>query len=139
MHTEHLTHVRPVGVVVGWLVAVAVGSLVGLLLASAGGESGSNQAGGLLAVAVGFFAGGFLAGFRSMHAPILHGVALGMVSLVAWVAVNLAARGTSATFGWEALTPTMAGLSLIAQMGFGVAGAWTGYRLALRGQPEPED
>jgi hypothetical protein len=90
-------------------------------------------------MAVGFFAGGFFAGFRSMHAPILHGVALGLVSLVAWVLLNLIARGASPGFEWEALTPTAAGAILLAQMAAGVAGAWTGYRLALRGQPEPED
>jgi hypothetical protein len=139
MHTEHLTHVRPVRVSVAWLIAIAVASLAGLLLASVGSEDGPGTAGAALAMAGGFFAGGFFAGFRSMHAPILHGVALGLVSLVAWVLLNLIARGASPGFEWEALTPTAAGAILLAQMAAGVAGAWTGYRLALRGQPEPED
>lgn len=143
MHTEHLQNVRPMLVVVGWLIAVAVASLVALTLASASsapdGELGTGPAGAILTVAVGFFAGGFFAGFRALHAPILHGVAMGIASLVAWLVLNLVARGTSPGVEWEALTPTLAAFVLLAQMAFAVAGAWTGYRLALRGQPEPED
>ena len=139
MHTEHLTHVRPTRVLGAWLIAIAVASLIGLLIAAAGAEDGPGEAGAALAVIVGFFAGGFFAGFRAMHAPILHGVALGLFSLVAWVALNVVARGATPGFGWEALTPTGAGAILLAQMGAGVAGAWTGYAVALRGQPEPDD
>ncbi len=143
MHTEHLQNVRLTLVVAGWLIAVAVGSLVALTLASASsapdGELATGPTGTILTVAVGFFAGGFFAGFRALHAPILHGVAMGVASLVAWFALNLLARGASPSVEWEGLTPTLAAFVLLAQMAFAVAGAWTGYRVALRGQPEPED
>ncbi len=64
---------------------------------------------------------------------------MGIASLVAWLVLNVVARGTSPGVEWEALTPTLAAFVLLAQMAFAVAGAWTGYRMALRGQPEPED
>lgn len=140
MHTEHLQNVRLSLVAVGWLIAVAVGSLVALLVAAAAdAPSDAAGTGALLAVAVGFFAGGFFAGFRALHAPILHGVAMGIASLVAWVVLNVIALLTTPHAGWEALTPALAAVVLLSQMAFAVAGAWTGYRVALRDQPEPED
>ncbi|MEN8375641.1 MAG: hypothetical protein ABFS34_09350 [Gemmatimonadota bacterium] len=138
--TEHLDNVRPSLVVFGWLVAVAVGSLVGLVLAAVfgpGAGGGAGMATALVAVAVGFFAGGFVAGFGALRAPILHGVAMGIVSLVAWSGLNLVAGGLFADFGWETLGPTAVAIVLLAQMAFAAAGALAGRRTALRGR-EPE-
>jgi len=85
MQSEHLTNVHPGWVVGGWLVAIAVTSaaflaMIGMGLAASEATSGT---GFVIAVAVGFFAGGLFVGTRWSEAPILHAVALTMMSVVA--------------------------------------------------------
>lgn len=143
MHTEHLQNVRPVVVTAGWLISAAVTSLLFLAIAALGvvdpAEGDAREAGWTIStVAAGFFVGGFFAGFRSLHAPILHGMAIGIASLVAWFGVNVLALFFPLA-EWEALPPLLTAALLLVQMVFAVGGAWTGYRLALRDQPEPED
>ncbi len=138
MHTEHLQNVRVTRVGAGWLVAIAVASLailafLGLGLFSSDGMLTSF--GGVLAVSLGFFAGGFFAGFRAIEAPILHGVAIGVTSLVAWAFLNVAAAALFASFEWVALTPALAAALLLVQMAGAVIGALLGYNVALRGRP----
>lgn len=144
MHTEHLQNVRAGLLMAGWLIAAAVTSLLFLALASLGvldpedAESAMAASWTLAIVAAGFFAGGFYAGFRALHAPILHGIGIGIASLVAWLAVNVLALLFDRT-GWQGLPPLLTATLLLEQMLFAVLGAWAGYRLALRDQPEPED
>jgi hypothetical protein len=142
VHTEHLQNVRIGWIAAGWLVAVAVTSLVALALAALGplrppelADGAEAAMGGwvLFTVVAGFFAGGLFLGFRSIDAPILHGIGMGLASLVAWFLLNLLA-GLAGGVGWQALTPTVAAAVLLVQLGAAVAGAWTGHRLALRGQ-----
>ncbi|HUH12397.1 MAG TPA: hypothetical protein VMK65_04780 [Longimicrobiales bacterium] len=144
MHTEHLQNVRG-GLIMGaWLIAAAVTSLLFLALASTGlldtedAESAMAASWTLATVGVGFFVGGFFAGFRALHAPILHGIGIGIASLVAWLGLNLLAILFDGA-GWEGLPPLLTATLLLEQMLFAVLGAWTGYRMALRDQPEPED
>ncbi|MGH7475775.1 MAG: hypothetical protein ACRELD_05760 [Longimicrobiales bacterium] len=142
MHTEHLQNVRPSLVGTGWLIAVAVGSFAFLALVALGlvsGDWADDAKFAALAVAVGFGVGGFVAGFRAMHAPILHGVAIGLTTLVAWVALNLITVAVLEHASWSALSPTASGALLLEQIVAAVLGAWIGYTLALRGQPEPAD
>lgn len=138
MHTEHLQNVRTTRVLAGWLVAIAVTSLVILALIGLGLLQGVADAGtfwSLIAVLAGFFAGGFFAGFRAIQAPVLHGVAIGLTSLVMWVAVNLITSVTLPDFGWQSLTPSLAITMLLVQLVAAVVGALLGYNLALRGKP----
>lgn len=138
MHTEHLRNVGVVRVVVGWLIAVAIASL--LLLAVIGfgialpNETASGWIGGL-AVIVGFAAGGFVAGFRALQAPILHGFAIGLTSLVAasvFAAINaMIAPGTR----WTELRASAVVLLFFAQFAAPVIGALLGYNIAIRGKP----
>lgn len=143
MHTEHLQNVRSGLVATAWLIAAAVTSLLFLALVAAGlldpAASDHVPVGWTVAtVGAGFFVGGFFAGFRSLHAPILHGLAIGVTSLIAWFGLNV--LGLVLFAGeWEGLAPTLTAALLLEQMVFAVAGAWFGYRLALRDQPEPED
>lgn len=145
MHTEHLQNVRPTLIGASWLLAVAVTSLVILALAGLGltqegdDESFAAIVWGLLAVASGFAAGGFFAGFRALHAPILHGVAIGIASLVVWFLLNVLLVLFFPDLRWQGLGPAATAGLLLAQMTFAVAGAWAGYRYALRDQPEPAD
>ena len=139
MRTEHLQNVHLGWVTAGWLIAAAVTSLVVIAYAAIGivGPDGSMGTGwSLLAVLVGFYVGGMFTGFRSIDAPILHGVAIGVFSLVAWLVLNLVVTAIVAGAQWQALTPTGTAAVLLLQMAAAVAGAWTGHTIAVRGGPD---
>ncbi|HEX7051468.1 MAG TPA: hypothetical protein VF188_14775 [Longimicrobiales bacterium] len=138
MHTEHLENIRPGWVAAGWLVAAAMTSLIGLVLAALqliGAGDESDQLWALVIVAFGFWVGGFFTGFRALRAPILHGIAIGLATLVAWFALNLLSL-VFPDLRWQALTPTVTAALLLIQMATAVAGAWVGHRIALRGTAE---
>lgn len=139
MHTEHLSSVSPWPVFLGWVAAVAVTSGLVFLLSAFGwmDAEGSPTGWAVATVAIGFFAGGYLTGTRDIEAPILHGVGIGVTTLVAWFVLNLLA----ALFvdGGDAAGPPTAvnaGLLLL-QMVAAVAGAWIADRRALRGEDLP--
>jgi hypothetical protein len=138
MHTEHLQNVRLSMVVAGWLVAIAVTSLVVFVFQASGfGSFGSGVAdalASLIAVVVGFAAGGFFAGFRARSAPILTGAGMGITSIAAWVLVNALATGLGLG-EWTGLDATAALGLVLAQMAAAVIGALVGYNIALRGKP----
>ena len=139
MHTEHLQNVRVVRVLAGWLVGIAVTSLA--VLAAIGipmlsdGTGQLDTVSSILAVAAGFWAGGFFAGFRAMEAPILHGVGMGLMSLVAWAGLNAVASLLFPGVVWEALTPGLAVALLLIQIVAAVLGALMGYNVSTRGKP----
>lgn len=139
LHTERLDQLSPLWVAAGWLVAAAATSLVALVLAALGladtGPDGGAGAGEIVAVAIGFWIGGLFTGFRALRAPILHGIAIGVTSLVVWVVVNLFAL-VIPTLRWEGLTPLLTSALILVQMTTAVAGAWVGHRIALRGGAE---
>ncbi|HST63238.1 MAG TPA: hypothetical protein VLK84_31295 [Longimicrobium sp.] len=125
MHTEHLQNVRPAGVLFGWFVSVAVVSLIALVLAVTGivdpESTGSGGLWGVLAIAVGFFVGGWFVGSRLGVAPILHGVAMGVVSILIWFLANLLAGETVADSAWVSGSETYyAGLLLLQMVAAGL-------------------
>lgn len=136
MYTEKLADIRPIWVVAGWLVAVAVTSLIGIVLAALGlavvADGGTETVGSVIVVALGFWVGGFFTGFRALRSPVLHGIAIGLASLVAWLLVNLLVLPLT-RLGWEALTPGLTVALLLVQMVSAVGGAWAGHWVALRG------
>lgn len=130
MHSEHLQNVRPSWVAFGWFIAAAVTALVvfaltavGILHMSAGAEGPAGWV--VLAVLVGFFAGGWTAGWRTGAAPILHGVGIGLFSLVVWFAANLLSSALDLT-EWTGLSATASAGILLLQMAAAAAGAWYG-------------
>ena len=139
MHTEHLQNVRFARVIAGWLIAIAVTSLAGLAaigIAMTWSESAElGPVASVLAVVVGFWIGGFFAGFRALEAPILHGIGIGLTSLVAWAGLNAVAALMSPGVTWEGLTPGRTAAALLAQVVAAVIGALMGYNVALRGKP----
>ncbi|MEX0891125.1 MAG: hypothetical protein WEB88_03070 [Gemmatimonadota bacterium] len=139
MHTEHLQNVRPGRVAAGWLVAVAVTSLILMVFLAArlleGDRPVAEAVWTLIAVAAGFGGGGFFVGFRGVEAPVLHGVALGITTLVMWLMLNILAVTFMPDAAWEALGPVLAAALLFLQMVAAVVGALLGYNLALRGRP----
>lgn len=131
MHTEHLQRVRPGIVVAGWLVAVAVASLIivsllGLNVLDAESTAGTRVSMG--AVAIGFFVGGLFAGLRAREAPILHGAALGLISLIVWFALNFLSAIFFREFDWQALTAELAITLVLIQIVAAILGARFGYR-----------
>jgi hypothetical protein len=145
MHTEHLANVRPGRVGAAWLVAVATTSLLLFAFVAAGlvppDGTGTGGPGVFAAQALGFAAGGFFAGIRGVSAPILHGVALGLVSLL--VAALLSGLSAAVAPGTQAAVylSLTAVASLATQIAAAVIGALVGYNIAVRGRPglgEPE-
>lgn len=128
MQTEHLQNVRPSWVAFGWFAAAAVSGLGLVGLSSLGvlhPASGAGNGWALLAVLVGFFCGGWLVGWRTGEAPVLHGVGIGLFSLVVWFLANLLA-GVLDAAEWTGLNPTVAAATLLLQIGAAVFGAWYG-------------
>lgn len=129
MHSEHLQNVRPTWVAFGWFAAAAVTGLALVVLISLGviGPLDSGEGWVVLAVVAGFFSGGWLVGWRTADAPILHGVGIGLFSLLVWLVANLLA-GALELSGWTALSPTVTALALVVQIVSAAAGAWYGSR-----------
>lgn len=98
MQSEHLTNLHPGWVVGGWLIAVCLTAalfLGGVGLGVVRAESGALP--WLVAsMAGGFYVGGLFVGMRWSDAPILHGVAISLVSVVVWYVMTLI--GDTGTF-----------------------------------------
>jgi hypothetical protein len=139
MHTEHLQNVRPTRVVAGWLVAAASTSLALFALIGMGlmneDPTAANTWWSVVAVAAGFFAGGFFAGLRAVQAPILHAFAMGLMSLIVWFMLNALATLFFSAWSWSGLTPQVAIGILLTQWAAAMVGALIGHNLALRGRP----
>ncbi|HET9986725.1 MAG TPA: hypothetical protein VFQ38_24320 [Longimicrobiales bacterium] len=139
MRTEHLQNVHLGWVAAGWLVAAAVTCAVFFVLTALGviEPLASLPVGwSVVAVAIGFYVGGLFTGFNSLDAPILHGIAVGIFTLVVWFVLNVLTVLFFPDAGWAALTPAMTTGLLLLQMVAAVAGAWTGHVIAQRGGPD---
>jgi hypothetical protein len=139
MHTEHLQNVTVGRVLAGWLVAAAITSLAALALISMGllteESTRANTWWSVIAVLIGFFGGGFFAGFRAIEAPILHAAGMGLMSLIVWFVLNAIAAIVFRAWEWPSLTAEMTVALLLAQLAAAVVGALLGYNIALRGAP----
>ena len=138
MHTEHLSNVSFASILIGWFIAVAVASLL-LFLFTALGRMPDDAASiwSIVAIAIGFFAGGYLTGTRDIEAPILHGVGIGLMTLVAWFVVNALATFFVDETSYSGLSGTATAGMLLLQMAAAIAGAWLADRRALRGENLP--
>jgi hypothetical protein len=135
MH-ESLRSVRWSWIGFGWFIAVALTSLV-LLALEAFGIIAVGAPGEALWVAialvVGFLAVGLFVGTRVAAAPFLHGVGMGLFSLVAWFLVNLLVGEPMGQATWRSLEPlTLVGL-LVLQTVAAVVGTRMGVRWVRRG------
>jgi hypothetical protein len=133
MHTEHLQNVRPGRVLAGWLVSIAVTSMVAfgfVMLGLLGETAPGDTAWAMAAVAAGFLVGGWFTGVGTMAAPILHGVAMGLTSLVVWVALNLVMVTGFRGAEWEGLAAAATAGVILTQMVAAVVGCWVGGRSA---------
>ncbi len=131
MHSEHLQNVSPGRVVTGWLVAIAVTSFVAfgfVLVGLLGDTSPHDTAWAITAAAIGFLVGGWFAGYGALEAPILHGVAIGLTTLVVWVVLNLIMVIGFRGVEWEGLTASTTAAVILTQIAAAVAGCWMGAR-----------
>ncbi len=128
MHSEHLKNLHPGWAIGGWLVSIAATSALYLGMVGIGIlPVGTGTAVGiLLAMGIGFYAGGLFVGFRWGSAPILHGVAITFLSIVMWFVGALASPGAFAQ--WADPSPVLPGIILV-QFLAASAGGWTAYRL----------
>ena len=139
MHTEHLSNVSVASILIGWLIAVAVASLLVFLFTAVGWMPTEDvpTVWAIVAVAIGFFAGGYLTGTRDIEAPILHGIGIGLTTLVAWFLVNALATFFVDSSSYTGLSATTTAGLLLLQMVAAVIGAWIADRRALRGDDLP--
>jgi hypothetical protein len=139
MHTEHLQNVHPVRVLGGWLVAVAITSIVvfGFIALGVLGEGDPLEGvWAVLAVVIGFTIGGWFTGMRTLEAPILHGIALGLTSLVVWALLNLFMVLAFGSGEWTGLGETATLEVVLAQVVAAVVGCWLGTRGARAQVPQ---
>ncbi len=131
MHTEHLQNVRPSWVAFGWFLSAAATALAVFAMIAAGllGAEEGSPLPVFAAVALGFAVGGWFTGLRVGLAPILHGVGIGLFSLLVWFLANALLGEPLGTTAWRGLSPaTSAGLLLLQ-----IAAAGAGARLGSRG------
>ena len=136
MHTEHLQNVHPVRIAAGWLVSIAITSVAVfgfIVLGLMEGDGPRDTLWAMVAVAVGFLVGGWFTGMRTVEAPILHGIALGLTSLVAWVVLNAVAM----VFGmaeWTGLSASATAGVMLLQIVAAVGGCLFGTRMTNTAQ-----
>lgn len=100
--SESLRSLRWDWIAFGWFMAVAVAS--GILLAfnavgspeSAGDESFAVA----VSLVMGFLLMGYFVGTRVVAAPVAHGVAMALLSLVAWLAANFLGGAVVGAITW---------------------------------------
>ena len=133
MHTEHLNNVRLGYVMTGWLIAIGFTSLFIFILIATGIQSGMSSDGRWIAtaVAIGFALGGTFVGFMTALAPILHGIMIGLTSLVFWAIVNVLSSFLFPNFAYTALSGQWAVAVMLVQIVAAVLGARFGYRFAV--------
>lgn len=140
MHSEHVQNLHPGWVVGGWLLSLAVMSAAFLIGVGLGFIGPDRPGTGLfvpITVALGFFAGGLFVGVRWTEAPILHGSAMTLLTIVFWFAGSLLlpdrASGGSLGLDRQGFVLGMILLQLASAVGGGLAGRY----LVLRGEPDP--
>jgi hypothetical protein len=133
MH-ESLRSVRWNWVGFGWFIAVSLTSLLLLALGAAGLVTGGPAESIWVSAALllGFLCAGLFIGTRVAAAPTLHGVAIGLCSLVAWFLVNLFAGEPLEASTWGSTEPTQLAGLLAVQAAAAVVGARAGVRWMRR-------
>jgi hypothetical protein len=136
MHSERITNLHPGWVIGGWLVALAATAVVFLALAGLGLPP-DGVVGPSVALALGFFAGGLFVGLRWSDAPVLHGVAITLLTVLVWFAGLVFAPGALS----EGLPQGEAGMVLgavLVLLAASVTGGLVGRTMVLRGRtPDP--
>ena len=133
MHTEHLNNVRLGYVLTGWAIAICATSLFVFILIATGIQSSMSSDGRYIAaaVALGFAVGGAFVGFMTSLAPILHGMMIGLTSIVVWALFNVVTSMVAPDLVWTTLTAQWTIAVVLVQIVAAVLGARFGYRFAV--------
>ncbi|HET7321096.1 MAG TPA: hypothetical protein VFI96_01280 [Longimicrobiaceae bacterium] len=131
-----LRSVRPLRLGMGWIVSAALTALI-LVAAEAFFAVPSDIAGqalwAVVAVAIGFYVGGFFLGSRAAAAPLLHAVLLLVVSVVLYLVVSLVVAPTGIE-SWDALRSTSTLVLAVVQFAAAFVGTRSGVRWTRRGR-----
>jgi hypothetical protein len=128
---ESPRHIQPSWVAFGWFISVGGAALVLLALAAFRLVAYDPSTEGVwisLALLLGFAFGGFATGTRVRAAPALHGLGIGLFSLVVWVLVNVFLGEPTGETTWRSLPFTTVALLILLQVASAVVGARFGYR-----------
>jgi hypothetical protein len=134
--SEHLRNVRPGWVGFGWFIAVALTALAVVVLTTLGLLRQGTASEGIwvaAALAGGFLVAGVFVGTRIAAAPLLNGLAMGLFSVLAWLALNLVLGEPTGASAWKALAPRTAVSLLVLQTAAAILGARAGVRWTRRG------
>jgi hypothetical protein len=129
--TESIARLRPSWIAFGWFIAAAVTSLILLGLLSFELISDDPQGEGTwvaVAFLVGFAVAGFFVGVRAGTAPILHGVGMGLFSLVVYLAANLIAGEPTGQTAWSEVSTATALWLILLQTVAAIVGTRAGVR-----------
>jgi hypothetical protein len=133
--SEHLRNLRLGWIGFGWFVAVALTALAVVALAALDLLRQGTASEGIwvaASIAAGFLVAGFFIGTRVAAAPLLTGLAMGVFSIVAWLAVNLLLGEPTNATAWNALRPRTAVSLLVLQTAAAVLGTRAGVRWTRR-------
>lgn len=132
---ESVRSLRPAWIGFGWFIAASLTSvlLFGMIaLELIRPEAPTEGMGVALALTIGFFVAGFFVGTRVNAAPILHGVGMGLSSVIVWVALNLFAGEPTGSAAWDTVPVGVAVGLLALQTAAAVVGTRAGVRFARR-------
>ncbi len=134
MPSERLHNLRPTWIAFGWFIAAAASALVLLALIAlrvlpAWDTGPEVDVWTAFAFLIGFVVGGFFVGLRVRSAPILHGLGIGLFSLVVWILVNLIFVDPADPAAWYALPLSSAIALLLIQTVSAIVGARIGRRM----------
>ena len=132
---ESVRSVRPGWIGFGWFIAVALTSLMIFVLTVLGfiqPDAPTEGMGVAITLMAGFLIAGFFVGTRVNAAPVLHGVGMGLLSVLVWLLLNLFVGEGFDSGAWDVVS-TGVGASLLAlQTAAAVVGTRAGVRFARR-------
>lgn len=132
---ESVRSVRLGWIAFGWFIAAALTSLILFILTVTGmirPEAPTEGIGVAVSLLSGFFLAGFFVGTRVNAAPVLHGLGIGLCSVVVWFALNLFVGEGFGGGGWNSIEGEVAGALLGLQTAAAMVGARSGVRFARR-------
>jgi hypothetical protein len=129
---ERLADLKPTWIAFGWFIALAVTGLIMLTLIAADvlvPETPAEDLWMAAAITAGFIAGGAIAGYRAAASPLLHGLLIGLFSVVVWFLANLLLGEPTGETAWGGLALGAGAGLLLLQIVAAMVGARMGVRL----------
>ena len=132
---ESARSLRPGWIGFGWFIAAALTSvlLFGMTaLQMIRPEAPTEGMGVSVALMTGFFVAGFFVGTRVNAAPVLHGLGIGLFSVLVWLGLNLVVGEGLGGAAWDSIPGGVAAALLTLQTAAAMVGTRAGVRFARR-------